>query len=129
MKPIEFEPASQDNKRSAPRARFTYPVQYEELEINVAGGSVGFDISEGGIRIKFNEYVPVGTVVNLYIHLKDGIIQCSGRIRWMKKYPYSDHFQAGLQFESAENFFDSRTKINNYVKALSAVKDSLKGEL
>jgi len=117
VKPIEFELASQDNKRTAPRARFTDPVQYEELEINVAGGSVGFDISEGGIRIKFNEYVPVGTVVTLYIHLKDSIIQCSGHIRWMKKYPYSDYYQAGLQFESGENLFESRTRISKFITA------------
>ena len=118
MEPIEFELAFQDNKRTSTRARFTDPVQYEELEINVAGGSVGFDISEGGIRIKFNEYVPVGTVVTLYIHFKEAIIQCSGRIRWMKKYPYSDHYQAGLQFESGDNFFDSRKRINRYVQGI-----------
>jgi len=120
LKPVVFEPTFQDNKRGTPRARFTHPVQYEELEINVAGGSVGFDISEGGIRIRFNEYVPVGTIMTLYIHLKDAIIACSGRVKWMKKYPYTDNYQGGLQFESAENFLETRSRIGSYIKQVTA---------
>ena len=114
---MEFEPIFTEDKRASKRVRFIDSVLFKEKDNPHFGGSVGFDISEGGLRMSFNDYVPIGTELSLQIQLSNGnVVECVGRIVWVKKYPYSDHYQAGVQFESPENLFDSRSKIHQYIE-------------
>ena len=118
---MEFEPAFRDNRRASKRVSFRDPVQFEEKDLHFEGGSVGLDISETGIRMRFNDFVPIGTKLNLLIHLEGKTVECVGRIMWVKKYPYSDNYQAGLSFESPENLVDSRVKIHQYIESFSSL--------
>ena len=118
--PIEFEIERQRNRRSTVRRSLDKPVQFEHLDrgAKAAGGSLGFDISEGGLRLRFNDYVPLGTELLLTISLaKQATIECSGVVVWAKKYPYNDAYQAGIQFEVDENIVDSRKKIHQYIES------------
>ena len=112
---MEFETAVIENKRIAPRARFKDAIRFEPKDRAEFGGSVGLDLSATGLRMRFNDYVPVGSELVLQIHLnKEKVIECVGKVVWVKKYPYSDHYQAGLEFESPESLAESKAEIHRY---------------
>ncbi|HLF18177.1 MAG TPA: PilZ domain-containing protein [Candidatus Omnitrophota bacterium] len=112
---MEFESQMTDNRRVYPRMRFKDAVRFEQKDQAQFGGSVALDLSSSGLRMRFNDYVPVGTELVLQIHLnEEKIVECMGKVVWVTKYPYSDHYQAGLEFESPENLAESKAKIHRY---------------
>ena len=118
---MEFEPEMTSNRRITKRVRFSDSVRFEQIEAPQFGGSIGLDLSENGIRMRFSDYVPIGTELSLQIKLPSHeIIECLGKVVWIKKYPYSDQYQAGVQFESPENLFDSKEKIHHYIESFQS---------
>jgi hypothetical protein len=112
---MEFELASREDKRVAPRARFKDSIRFEQKDQAEFGGSVGLDLSATGVRMRFNDYIPVGTELVLQIQLnKERTVECVGKVVWVKKYPYSDHYQAGLEFESPDDLIESKAEIHRY---------------
>lgn len=115
---MEFEPDVHSNRRTHPRVHFSEAIQFEQINHHYFGGSVGLDISKGGLRIRFNDYVAVGTELSLQISLPDQeIIECTGTIKWEAKEPFNDAYQAGIEFAASENVIDSKEKIHHYIES------------
>jgi len=115
---MEFELENHDNKRNAQRVNLSEAVQFESAEHPEGGGSLGFDISEGGLRMRFNEYVSIGTELSLRITLPDQtVINCLGVVMWINKEPLNDAYSAGIRFEATENVIDSKKKIHHYIES------------
>ena len=115
---MEFEPDRFNNKRNDQRAQLGEAVQFENAERPEGGGSLGFDISEGGLRMRFNEYVPVGTELSLRITLPgQTVIDCVGLVKWINKEPLNESYTAGIRFQATENVIDSKKKIHHYIES------------
>ena len=58
------------------------------------------DISESGIRIQANIFLPVNTKLNIKVTLKDPpqMITTFAKVKWIKKLPTIDFYEAGLEF-------------------------------
>ena len=118
---MEFEPDLPQNRRHYQRVRFAEPIRFEQNDPIRFGGSLGLDISKGGLRLRFNDYVPVGTEITLQITLpNDELIECAGTIRWESKEPYNDAYQAGIEFSASENVIDSKEKIHHYIESFQS---------
>ena len=121
MRIMEFEPDTISNKRNAQRVQLGEAVQFESAGRPEGVGSLGFDISEGGLRMRFNDYVPVGTELSLRITLPDQtVINCIGVVMWVNKEPLNESYTAGIRFESTENVIDSKKKIHHYIESFQS---------
>lgn len=105
------------DKRAYLRTKLSEPVQYQLSETGLENGSVCADISEGGLRIKLNNFIPVGKNIRLQIHLPQGhSVECIGKVVWIKQERYSERFQAGISFENPEyKYGEGRHQVRNYI--------------
>jgi c-di-GMP-binding flagellar brake protein YcgR len=58
------------------------------------------DISESGIRIQANIFLPVHTKLHIKVILKNPpqMITTFAKVKWIKKLPTIDFYEAGLEF-------------------------------
>ena len=92
-------------KRQFSRFPFRQPVLINRGEWLAQEGSLSGDVSEGGIRLNVNEFIPVGKAITLDIHLPDEtkMTPLNGRVAWISVLPYSERYQIGIQFDPQHN--------------------------
>ena len=101
-------------KRRAIRARSSMPAYYDSIEYGKHGNGLTNDLSETGVRVTLEEFIPKFSKVSLRITLKpDKLIQLNGKVRWTERIAYSPRYQIGLEFESVSP--DARRSIAEYV--------------
>jgi len=63
-------------------------------------GSLSGDISEGGLRLSVQEFIPLNTIVRLNIHVSDSarVLPAQGRVVWVREVPQSDRYDVGIEF-------------------------------
>jgi c-di-GMP-binding flagellar brake protein YcgR len=89
-----------DNRRQFPRFEFDKPVQYQPKEGADSCGALASDISLGGIKITINEFVPLGSVLELGIHIAElgRQVMIKSKVVWIRENTYSERFDIGLEF-------------------------------
>jgi len=114
---MRLEEKQEIEKRAGIRVKLRSPIQFESKDLRGFGGSLAYDISEGGVRMNFNEFVPPGKELILKCQLKaEETAECLAKVVWIQKLPFSERYQAGLQFESTGNSFEQRNKIRKYIQ-------------
>jgi len=110
-----IEENTQTEKRKFKRVRFTEPVSFHLKEPHNFGGCLARNLSEGGIQLNFNEFVPLDTEMTLQLKLDfpSKVVDVTGRVTWLQRVPHSDRYAVGLQFTKAEPL--SYEKIRRYV--------------
>lgn len=109
---------STKEKRKCKRILYKEAVQYRLKEGNEFGGCLAHDLSEGGIRINTNDFVPLNTPIILNIRLSgDNITEMKGYVVWVHKLPYTDRYLVGLQFEVTDSYIQSKKEVHNYIQA------------
>jgi len=105
----------QAEKRKSRRARYTEPVSFQLKDPHHFGGCLGRDLSEGGIRVDFNEFIPLNTEMVLQLKLGSisKVVDVTGRVAWLQRVPYSDRYAVGLQFTKADPV--SHEEIRRYI--------------
>lgn len=57
------------------------------------------DLSEGGVRLAMNDFVPLGAELILQIHLAaEKVIDDVARVVWVRKIPSAERYEVGLEF-------------------------------
>ena len=73
------------------------------------------DISEGGIRLKINKFVPLGTEMFLQIQLgTEKFVYCYGKVMWAKQLPHTERYEIGMEFMES-SAIESRSRIRQLV--------------
>jgi c-di-GMP-binding flagellar brake protein YcgR len=87
-------------KRQYPRIDFTEPVGYQDSEEFPESGSLAGDISQSGVRIRVNEFMPLRKIVSLKLHLNNPtrVVSVRGQVMWVREVPYSENFDVGIRF-------------------------------
>jgi hypothetical protein len=87
------------DKRVSPRFSFAAPVMYGPPEVP-NNGSLAGNISLSGISLRVQQFIPVGTVLEMQIRLED-----SGKVVWVRakvvrirEVLSDDCFEIGLKF-------------------------------
>ncbi|MBF0521572.1 MAG: PilZ domain-containing protein [Candidatus Omnitrophica bacterium] len=103
-------------KRTSPRVRFQDAVQFVLKDPTQFGGSLGCDISEGGMRLTVNKFIPLNSEVTLTVQLgAESSIECVGRVVRIQQMPFSENFQLGLEFVKDESQAYIRKDIHQYL--------------
>ena len=106
------------DRRRFTRVFFREPVQYHFHESGRFGGCLAGDISEGGIRVNFNDFIPLGKEIRLEIFVTMyRMIECIGRVVWVQKLPFSDRYQAGVEFIDSDSSADVKNSIRQLVSS------------
>lgn len=103
-------------KRSFQRAKCVRPVQFQLKDPRFYGGCQSQDLSEGGVQIDLNDFLPLNTEIIVQLQLaSEKIVDCVGRIVWVQKMPFTDRYRAGLRFDETNSLLGSRRNIQRYV--------------
>jgi len=110
-----FEEQSNTERRKFPRVDFRKPISFELPNSSVAGGCLGRDVSEGGLRINFEYFVKPDTIMNVEFRLApgQGVMTLEGRVAWAHQVPSSDRYQLGIEFIGENE--DNQKSIRKYV--------------
>ncbi|MFH1360533.1 MAG: PilZ domain-containing protein [Candidatus Omnitrophota bacterium] len=104
-------------KRRFKRVRYQEPVHYQFKEQGKFGGCLASDLSEGGIKISMNDFVPLHTEIAMRLKLQDvpHVVDLTGRVAWVQQVPYSDRYRAGVEFVNESS--NAREGIQSYVRS------------
>ena len=107
-------------RRRHKRLKFSESVQFQHRDPSQYGGCLSKDISEGGIRLNFSDFVPIDTELVLSVNLaKDKMIDCMGRVVWVERVPFSEQYHVGIEFTESDSLFDSRQEIHKMIAVYS----------
>lgn len=98
---------SENDKRKSQRFNFREAVQHRFPEKSSLIGSLGFDLSEGGVRFRTEDFIPVQAevVVNLQLEAERETA-LAARVVWIQRIPHGENYHVGCEFlENRENIF------------------------
>lgn len=106
------------DKRKFPRAVFRESIEYRHSENPSLNGSVGYDLSEGGVRFRTEEFLAHESEVVIRLQLKaEREATLLARVVWAQKVPYGDSYHVGCEFlDSRDNVFP-RFVIKNFLES------------
>ena len=112
MKGDVLEEHNLGERRHFHRFHRAEPVRFQLKDPSQFGGCLSCDLSEGGIRLRLNDFIPLNTELSLQIQLADEpIVGCVCRVAWVEKSRFGDHYQAGLEFIEDGSILDAQRKI------------------
>ncbi len=77
------------------------------------------DLSESGIRIDTYDFVPLGTELTLQVRLAiEKVVEYVGRVAWVRKFPFADRYQVGLEFSNDRSFLAAKQQLHEFVEVL-----------
>lgn len=96
-----------EDKRKFPRLEYRESLQYRFAESPDQNGTVGYDLSEGGVRFRAEEFLPLDAIIVLNLQLKpEREATMSARVVWAQKIPHAENYHIGCEFlENRENVF------------------------
>lgn len=106
-----------ENKRQFPRFSFNEPVGYQRGGRSSFEGSVAEDISQTGLKLSVNEFIPLNTVLDLQIQLPGqmNLVPARAKVVWVKEVPHRDDaWEVGLQLIGSESFSEAIKDYVNY---------------
>ena len=112
-------------KRDFKRKNIYASVRYQLKSSQEFGSVLTQDISEGGMRLNFDKFMPYNTDFILQMNLPTipKVISAVGRVVWAHRLPHSDRYQLGLKFQEIED--KQRLEISDYLKRFSLNKTRL----
>lgn len=99
-----------DDKRKQGRISFREPVQYQfknsgqfgEKDLKYFGAGLTCDLSDSGIRIRSNDFLPLHADLLLDFHLDpEQPVDAEGEVVWVQKMPHAESYQFGVKFSAA----------------------------
>ncbi|HQP10037.1 MAG TPA: PilZ domain-containing protein [Candidatus Omnitrophota bacterium] len=113
----ELQARNEDERRQFNRIRSAHPVRFQLKDPSQYGGCLSCDLSQGGARVQFNDFVPLRTEMTLQIQLSDeSIVDCPCRVAWVEKSRFGDRYQVGLEFEG-DSLLDSQKIIHRFLSS------------
>ena len=106
-----------DDKRRFSRVEFREAVQYRYPEKSSLNGSMGYDLSEGGVRFRTEDFIPVQSEVVVNLQLKtEREATLAARVVWVQKIRHADVYHVGCEFlGNRENVFP-RFVVKNFLE-------------
>ena len=111
-------------RRIFPRVNFKEPVEFELKDGSALIGSLSSDLSEGGIRLRLFKFVPLNSDITLFVKLSwQKTIECQGRVVWVEEIPFSENYQAGVQFKEEDGLVFYRREMRQFLKSYQSKAD------
>ncbi len=80
-------------------------------------GTTAYDLSSGGVRIRSEQFMSLGTPIRLRLQLAENeVVDMTGKVVWVQKEPFGEYYQLGVEFEeNVQNMFRRRS-IEDYIE-------------
>ncbi|MCM8763679.1 MAG: PilZ domain-containing protein [Candidatus Omnitrophica bacterium] len=106
------ENLSLQNRRRYHRINFDTSVTYQTKVGSRLNHTLTRDLSEGGMGVIFEEFLPKDAELILEFSLKKNStpIRTRAKVVWVQKLPYTERYRAGLEFEEMEALQKSNLK-------------------
>ncbi|MBF0511317.1 MAG: PilZ domain-containing protein [Candidatus Omnitrophica bacterium] len=103
-----------ENKRKTTRFSFTQPVAYSQAE-SILDGSLAGNISLGGMSLKVQSFMAVGTILELQLHLNGlaTLVKVQAEVVRIREALSADCYEIGLKFIRDEG---SMRAIGKYIQ-------------
>jgi len=112
-----LEPDEKD-RRAFKRIKYQDPIEYNYKESTKFGGCLSYDLSEGGLRINFYDFIPLNAELNLNFKLKNNKnISRIGRVVWTEKFPHMDRYQVGLEFKNDKDALKTKDILRIFINS------------
>ena len=109
-----------EDKRRFRRVPFKEPVQFRTKDYLEPVGCVAHDISERGIRISSQDFIPLKEEVDLTLQMDFGIqVDVQGRVVWVQRVPHAEYYQVGLEFFSQQSNARVFEELQEYIQSYS----------
>ena len=78
---------------------------------------MAFDLSEGGLRFRAEDFIGLNTEVFCDIPLEgEQTVRMTGRIMWVQKVPHAENYHVGLEFVDNSSTLESKIPLGKYLK-------------
>ncbi len=103
-------------KRFFERFPHSEPIHLQFKDPRVSTGCLARDLSEGGVRVRLNDFIPLNTELVAEVRLRDeNIVESSARVVWVEKSRFGDYYQAGLEFSGSDLAVMNQKKIEEFL--------------
>lgn len=103
-----------NEKRKAFRLKSSLPIHYDSSGDAASGSTLTRDISERGMSMLCEEFIPRLSWMSIQINLMPNkLVAASGKVKWAQRIAHSYRYQVGLEFKDISN--DVRRSISEYV--------------
>jgi hypothetical protein len=107
-----------EDKRRFRRIPFKEPVQFRIKEQAESAGCIAFDLSERGIRLTNQDFIPIRKEVTLTLQMDSGLqFDVQGQVVWIQRVPHSEYYQLGLEFSSQQADQKVFEELQEYLQA------------
>lgn len=89
---------SVNEKRKGERFDIRLPIHYVVKGKRHFGNTITKNLSESGVGIVLDEFIPPSTDIFLEVNLASKAISALGKIVWVKQLPSSYRYKAGIKF-------------------------------
>ena len=102
-------------QRKFPRTPFQRAIRFKPKDGALFISHSAQDISQGGIRINSESFVPLGTILTLQIKMADEapLLEMHAKVVWVKYVSHLEMYQLGLEFSGDSSY--GRWKIAHHV--------------
>lgn len=101
-------------KRKSLRVRSALPVYYGCIGNSSHGNGLTRDVSEYGLRMTTEGFLPKFSKILLKLTLKpDKLLELNAQVKWTQQSGYSLRYEAGLEFNEVSA--DARRSLADYV--------------
>ena len=117
---IAVEETNLEERRDYRRIDAGEPVRFEFKDPSHFGGCLSQDLSEGGLQVTAQQFVPMGTELSLEINLPNKKqVQAVAKVVWVTKARFGESYRLGLQFVSTDAIFETQKEIQNFIKTIN----------
>jgi c-di-GMP-binding flagellar brake protein YcgR len=104
-------------RRKYPRIGISFPVECSSLPSGNYFYTVSKDLSNAGVKIVTNNFLPKNKPVRVDINLIDKIISLKARVAWCNERPISDSYLVGLAFIEISK--ENQSNISRFIKKIN----------
>ena len=103
-------------RRSFERKNVYASVRYQSRTSRNYGSTLTRDISEGGLRLSFDRFVPLNTDLILQMNLPTvpEVVSAIGTVVWSHRIPHSDRYQLGIRFQEISE--KQRSEVSDWLR-------------
>jgi len=101
------------NKRKDDRIGVSFPIECNKLTSKSYFYTVSKDLSESGVKILTDNFIPRGDCLKLNINLIDRIVELKAKVAWCNPEKTATRFAVGLQFIEIND--QNRNAINHFL--------------
>jgi c-di-GMP-binding flagellar brake protein YcgR len=111
-------------KRKYTRIAYREAVEYHVLPGPAApavqsppvGGSLSWDLSEGGIRFRAPEFIALNTELALrFILDNENPVSLTAKVVWVQQVPHAEQYHLGLEFKKTPENMSGQRLLRNFI--------------